>query len=342
MKLKLDDVRAAFAVVDNVQPSPVADSSLFIRLRPNGNKLSMSATGTLWAGAEAVAQDVGGKWIAWVDRRVLKPFLDTAKGPDIEFFYKDELIIKSGQRLEVALHTPISGYESWNPKSSFDLPDEQKTLLATLNKYLPIQAGTENVAAVWFAKEYGIVSTDTIVIAASLVACDKDFFLPPEVAELVTGAAKLAVDKTGVGAKIGPGFVYQPLSSELDNYPKDAIKDQIKIGLDAAAAFKVSASVLKELLSIASQFLIERNEVLIIEPTKSGFNAKVDLAVGKFQRSVACKCSLAAPTSWPVKRLLPWMEYAGTDEVEFAKPQDSGAFRFERGGFKHVLMFADQ
>jgi hypothetical protein len=341
MKLKLDDVRAAFAVVDNVKPSPVADSSLFIRLRPNGNKLSMSATGTLWAGAEAVAQDVGGKWIAWVDRRVLKPFLDTAKGPDIEFFYKDELIIKSGQRLEVALHTPISGYESWNPKSSFDLPDEQKTLLATLNKYLPIQAGTENVAAVWFAKEYGIVSTDTIVIAASLVACDKDFFLPPEVAELVTGSAKLAVDKTGVGAKIGPGFVYQPLSSELDNYPKDAIKDQIKIGLDAPAAFKVSASILKELLSIANQFLIEKNEVLIIEPTKSGFNAKVDLAVGKFQRSVTCKCSLTDLTRWPVKRLLPWMEYAGADEVEFAKPQDSGAFRFERDGFKHVLMFAD-
>ncbi len=121
MKFKLDDLRSAFLVVDAVQATPVAESSQFIRIKCNGSEMSFTCTGLLWAESkvQALPSSNNPKYTCYADRRILKAFLDTTATAEVEFYYKDKLILKGGQRLEIAPHAAISGYETWAPKATF-------------------------------------------------------------------------------------------------------------------------------------------------------------------------------------------------------------------------------
>src|SRR6266404_6284303 len=139
MKLKLEEFKQAFDVCDYVQSSPVADSSQFVRLKREESKLTLSLTGMLYAEATVKCAE-SGKWTAFIDRRALRAFLNTSKSTEIEFFYKDKLILKTDQRLEVAPRSVITGYETWTPKNLFDLEPDQAKILKTAMRYLPHMA----------------------------------------------------------------------------------------------------------------------------------------------------------------------------------------------------------
>ena len=105
MKLSTEDFRTAFKLIDAVPISPVLESSQYARIRQDGNTLSMTLTGALWAEATATGVSQGGKATAYVDRRLVKTFLGTASDADTEvLFAKDKLTMKSGQRLELCTH----------------------------------------------------------------------------------------------------------------------------------------------------------------------------------------------------------------------------------------------
>jgi hypothetical protein len=305
-------------------------------------------TGDLWAEAK-VSGGVGGKWTAYAERRAFKAFLDTATDPDLELFYKDQLILKSGQRLEIATHTPITGYESWSPKTTFDLSDRQNLALKTAVRFLPNIAGSEHVEAVYCGKGYGMIATDTLVMMASLDPSYKqEFFLPAAVANVLSfNKGKIGLEKNGVGAVVGNGFVYQPLSAELDRYPKDNCKKSLDTAKGAPVLFEVQASPLLETLRVASQFLVDKNEGATVEAGKAGLQITVDMISGKFQRSVPVSgtCKLDAPVQWSVKRILPWLEYAvdvkKDVELLVSRITNATAFQFTEAKQTDILLFAD-
>ncbi len=241
MKIKLEDFRGAFEICDSVQASPVMDSSQFVRLKQNASELTISLTGILRAEAKVTSAVPGGKWTSYVERRILKAFLSTSKSADIEFFYKDKLTLKTDQRLEVAPHTVISGYETWTPNNLFDLEPEQTKALRTAVKYLPHTAGTDHVDAICFCKDYGVVVTDTLFMMGILGSPVKtDFFLPGSLAKVLSGNPnKIAADKTGVGIGFSSGFVFQPLSSDLDRYPVNKCKSMIEEALQASRSSRL-------------------------------------------------------------------------------------------------------
>lgn len=356
MKLKLEDVQAAHSVIDCVVASPVLESSQFVRLKQDGNSLTLSLTGTLWTSATVKSKEPGGKWTAYVDRRVLKPFLSTATGADLEVFYKDKLTLKSGQRLEIPAHAVITGYEAWTPKQAYDLPDDQMTALRTYVKYLPNVAGSEHVEAVCFLKGYGMVSTDTLFMAAVLgTEVKNDFFLPAALANvLASTGGKIAADAAGVGAAFPNGFAYQPLSADLERYPVNSCKAAIDGAVKAPALARMLASNLAPAMAVASQFLIDKQESATVSPytgksltVNSGLQIAVDCGAGKFQRVVPLigKCEMREPVTWSVKKLQPWLDYAAASRadcvVEFAKLPNASALRFVDGKRKSVILFAD-
>lgn len=349
MKVKLEEMRKAFAVVDAVRSTDM-ESSQFVRLRQDGPKLSLAMTGMMWGECDVKCVTEGSpKWTTYADRRALKPFLDTAQTEDIEFrFDKTLLTIKAGQKLEVAPHAAISGYETWTPKGTFDLADGQLLAMKTGVSYLPAVPGSEHMEACYFGKDC-LMFTDSILFMAVLGEGTKsEFFLPAEVARFVaSNGGKVASDGKGVGAALNGGYVYQPLSAELDRYPKEPAAKLISEARKSKPVAKMKASDALAVLNAASQFLLDKAEAARVENAKNGLLLTVDMNAGKFQRTIPCSGAptLAAPVNWPVKRVTPWLEYAVAAkpdaELEYSKQDNSSSLRFVDGKKTNVLLWAD-
>jgi hypothetical protein len=349
MKVKTDELRTAMRVVDNVPINLILESSQFVRIKQDGDKLTLSMTGALQAEATIGCVSQGGKWTAFVDRKIFKSFISTASDPEIEIFYKDKLTMKSGQRLDLALHAAITGYESWSPKSAFDLEDDQKSFLCMAVKYLPNIAGTENCEAIWFDKERIIVTDKIFMIEVQGSTVKQSFLLPPDVARfLASTPEKIAVDKVGVGVSISNGFLYQPKSSALDTYPIDAIKAILAEGSKAPYIFKLKADELANALKVSTQFIPDKTEGVSIQTNSGVLGITVDTGSGKFQKTVKISGTgtLASPVKIPAGKLISWLDYAGASELEYARISTAkisliSVFRFTDSSRKNCLIVAD-
>jgi hypothetical protein len=356
LRIKLDELQTAFKIIDNVAASDAIVSSQFVRMQRSGNALRMTLTGALWADATIKSSD-SGKWTTYADRRAMKAFLSTAVGPDVELFFKDKLTLKAGQRLEIPSRTSISGYENWSPKNSFDLTDLQTAVLKTGIRFLPRMSGMDHVDAIYFGKGYGMLATDTLAMFAALgVGAASDFFLPSAVAKVLAGGGKLATDDKGAGADMLKGFVYQPRSTELNNYPLTSSKAAIDAALKADVVAKIKVGELLTVVRTASQFLLDKNEVAQVsnsagDLTKGkGLTVAVDLPAGKFERvlPIIGASKLKDTVGWPLKPLTPWMEFVSAvkddAEVEYVRVSlatSASGFRFTNGKHSYVLVVAD-
>lgn len=344
MKIKIEDMRAAFQTVDAVSASAAFESSQFVKLRRVDDSMTLSLTGTMLSEAKVDCAEPG-KWIAYVDRRALKAFLSTARAAEVELAYsKDGLVLKAGQKMDAALHAPISGYETWKPAGEQDLPADQREVLCAALKYLPTTAGAESVEAVSFIKGYGIVATDTIFLMASLSPVKQSFFIPSSLAAFFSSSTgKLSIDERGIGVVLKNGFVYQPRSSNLDQYPTDMCKTSIAAALKAPTSAEASAEELLDVISTACQFLLDKTEDAATTAAAKGIVLSVDMGAGAFQKTIPAKMHSYAPAVWPIKRLAGWLDFAAEKKatVEIAKMPNAGVFRFVDGKTKNVFVFAD-
>jgi hypothetical protein len=346
VNIKVEDLKAAFAVIDNVAVNPVLESSQFVRIRQDGDKLTLALTGSLWSEATVKGVTTGGKWIEYADRRLLKAFMSSCSSKEVDVFLKpkEKLTFKADQRLEVASHAPVQGYESWAPKAPFALTTEQRSVLAAAVKYLPLNmAGTENMSGVWFGKDC-IIATDSISMIGFYGLASKDVYVVPAETAVFLSAndAKVSVDDDGVGAAItNYGYVYQPRSTQLDAYPHAAARAQLDAGLKAKPMMSLAADDLLGVLRIASGFIFDKNESCRIEMAGKDLLVTVDMAAGKFQRTVKVAGALPMPVDIAVKRIMPWLEYADDKHVEYAKLANCSMLRFSDGKRRNVLLVAD-
>ena len=349
MKIKLEKLKSAFSVCDAVTAVAALESSQHVRLKRTDAEMTMALTGISLAEAR-VAVTEPGKWTAHVDRRALKAFLSTARKDDVEVFVDKSgtILMKAGQRLEIPARAAVAGYESWKPSGEFDLSPDQKRFVGAASKYLPTVAGAESVEAVNFIKGYGTLATDTIFLAARLDASVKQsFFLPAAVASfLASSGGKLATDDRGAGAVIADGYVFQPRSADLDNYPLDMCKKSLIEALRSPTVADAEALDLLEVIQTASQFLIDKAEDARVEPVAKGVSFTVDLGAGKFQKTIpATEVNGMIAAQWPIRRLVPWLEFSAasgaTVRVEIAKTANATCLRFTDGKVRNALVFAD-
>lgn len=346
MKVKLEELRAAFAVIDNVAVNPVLETSQFVRIRQDGARLMLALTGSLWSEASLTGATTGGKWTEYADRRLLKAFLSSCSAKEVDVFFKpkEKLTFKADQRLEVASHASVPGYESWAPSAPFALTAEQRVTLAVAIKYMPLNmAGTENMNGVWFGKDL-VIATDSISMLGFYGLASKTAYVVPAetAAFLSANDAKVSVDDNGVGAAITDfGYVYQPRSTQLDAYPHAAARDQLDAGMKAKAMLSLAAGDLLGVLRIASGFIFDKSEACRIEMQGKDLLVTVDMAAGKFQRTVKVAGALPMPVDLSAKRVIPWLEHAGDKNVEYAKLANCSMLRFTDGKRRSVLLVAD-
>lgn len=345
MKVKAEELKAAFAVIDNVAVNSVLEQSQFIRIRQDGERLTLALTGSLWSEAVVKGATTGGKWTEFADRRLLRAFMSSCSAKEVDIFFKpkEKLTFKADQKLEVASHAPVPGYEAWKQMPATELFSEDRASLTAAVKYLPQNmAGTENMNGVWFGREH-IIATDSISMLGFYGASNKSEFVMPAEAALFLAAndAKVAIDADGVGAVLPTGYVYQPRSTQLDSYPHAAAKAQLDAGLKAKPSITLAADELLDVLRIACGFIFDKSEACRIEMQGKDLLVTVDMAAGKFQRTVKVAGSLPMPVDIAAKRIMPWLEFAKSAQVEYAKMQNCSMLRFADKKKRNVLLVAD-
>lgn len=350
MKVSTDELREAFRIIEYVPVNVVLDSSQFVRLKQLPDRLVLSMTGSLWARAHVTVTGDSPNWTAYFDRRLLKTFLSTARRPEIEMIYSsDKLILRCGQRLEQALHAPITGYERWEPDTTFVLTDDQTAMLKTAVKFLPVLAGAENLEAILFTPKH-IIVTDTMIMMCVLGSVVKEqFFLPPEVSRFLVGyggAAKIAADDKGTGAALRSGFVYQPRAATLDSYPVDKCSAWIDDGVKTPVLIKVKAGKFLNALRTSGSFVLDKTEAVTISTATTGLQISVDTNTGIFRHPIATSMNkLTEAVKLPARKILPWFEFvAGIDDegvLEYGKLPNASVFRFTDDPRKHILLVAD-
>ena len=361
MKLKLEDLRAAFAVVDTVAANPAAEASQFVRLAAGRGNLTLSLSGILWSSASLPLPEKS-EWEFYADRRVLKSWLSTACKDEIDIACKDgKLSMRCGQSLDIPTHEPVSGYEVWQPSKTFSFPEEWQSILDSLRNYCPTMPGMEHVECCWFQKGWGAMATDLNVVAA--VLDDKTpwtLMLPAAMTGVIKQfpAAKLCADKHmmdnpsigkpeavyGFGAVVPGGWIYQALDDALKQYPSTGIKDRIAAAIavvDPLASAKVQD--LSGAMQACSEFLLDKNETAMATPANGSLMIAVDVHGGKFQRRVLANCKAAEGIRWPVKQIAPWLQFCSgwAESVEWVRLEGASALRCSGDGQTYVLVFAD-
>jgi hypothetical protein len=349
MKVSAKDLRAAFDVCDAVEAESL-DSSLFVRINQNAKELSLTLTGDLWAEGRATGSEGNGKWTAYVDRNLLKAFLATAiPSGEVTLLLKDDkLTLKSGNKLELALHDAINGYESWKPTNKYDVSAELQRIIDTSTNYLSVVAGTENVDAINVQTDCVVVTNTTYLLGFLGRSFPTNVLLPPKIAAfLAKNGGKLAADKNGVGVATDHGCVYLPISSKLAKYPLDGCKKRLAESAKQPTSIIVSAQGLLTVVEYASQFLkVNKSDTGVVISQDKGLLLTIPLDTGVFQRTIPATIKTALPeVQWAVKKSIPWLKLAvATDsemKVEIARIKGALVFRFNHQKKQYLFLSAD-
>jgi len=349
VKLKLESIRSAFALVASVPAITAVDSSAFVRLEHGAGHFTLDLCGVLWGHASIKTGDTQ-KWEFFVDRRVLSAFLSTAKGQDVDIICKGtQLVMKAGQTLDIPSHDAVTGYQTWKPAKTFSMSGDWIAGLQTLVRYCPAMPGMEYVDAVNFQRGYGAIATDTMVIAAILdPKAAWTMLVPSSLASLIKqfDGAQLAAEKTGFGIVTELGSVYQPLDDNLNTYPVQKLKEVINGAAKSKVLAEMDVTELRGVLDDAAAFLMDTNESAVVSVEDGALTANVEVHGGKFQRSIKVTGKGAVkPSRWPVKQLAPWLAYLdGVDpesKVGYAREPDLRILLSKVGGRQNVLVFAD-
>ena len=345
MKLQAQDLRAAFDVCDAVPSDGVLEASQFVRIAQDSKELTLTLTGTIWAEGWATG-DGTGKWTAYVDRRIFKAFL-VAANAEVSMILKDQqLTLKSGNRVELALHADINGYENWKPANKYDVSADLKRILDMYASYLPTAAGTEAIRAVNLRTDCVIATNALSMLGVLGMTFPNNVLVPPEVVKfLAKNGGKLATDKGGVGVALDQGYVYQPTSSTLLKFPTADCQKQLTEAGKLPTMIVVGVQGLLDAVKTATRFLMGSETSFVVSQEK-GLRITVPLDTGSFERSVPATIKTALPeVKWAIRKALPWLEFVATlDEeakIELAKTKSALVFRFSHQKKQYIFLSAD-
>ena len=356
MNLNLDAIKKCFALVEHVDFNPGFASSQFIRLRQENGMLTFSLSGILWAEASMKSDPNGGKWTFYVGRQTLGAFLNTMAGETIELgVNKDKVLLirGKGQHLDLPNQAPaVTGYGSWAPTSTTSIESHHHAALELLAGYCPKTSGMEHLGAVNLIKDWGIVATDTLFIAALLQAPKQNLLLPASLATMLVklsdGSSKIKVasDKNGVGIPLAGGWLFHPLMSEASKYPTSMVKSMIAAASVVKLTTNFHATRLLGALTAAAAFA-QDTEVATVTINENKATLVVKVGGGKYERTLPTKGNLLVKDiAWPVARLVKWVAYIAAIQedatIVFGKLEKASVLQATvASGQKHMLVFAD-
>ena len=350
MKLTTQEIQAAFKIVDQVDTQPGLASSQFVRLEARKAVLHLSLTGLCIGQATCPILEPGTDWTWYLDRRVLQAFLSAAKSKTVAVeVQKDRILWKSGrQRITATAMAPVAGYSVWDGTKGSKLPltPELSKELALHAQYAPTTATTDHLSAVCLCAGYGILASDSFVVAAGLnKAHVANFRLPSLLAGKLTTDGTVLADKTGAGIRYPQGYLYQPMADNcITGYPLKKITQVVAANAAVKPLLKVEAKVLLEALEQLKSYIFgtATDVHMGCSPSKvTGQAALVlDVIQGQAQTSMVAEYTGDFKLSWEISKLLPWVTYiAGVDPKRIIIcGQQNGCTVFSSRGKPHFLL----
>ncbi len=317
MKIVTQDLQEAFKVVDQVDTQPGLASSQFLRLEASDTELKLSLTG-LCVGYVTCPVEEGKDWMWYIDRRVVSAFLASAKSKAITVDHKDNALLwKSGrQRITSTAMDAVTGYANWVPSGN------KLALTATLRKelalhaqYAPQTAAADHLSAVCLCKGYGVLASDSFVVATCLDKTQPTSLkLPVLLTSLMGNGAAVLVDKNGAGIQYSNGYLYQPLATNcVTGYPLKKIAQVVTERSGLKPLLKVKARSFFDTLTHLKNYVFGSITDLLVTCTASKtpghVNLTLDVISGQAQTAMEADYATEFKLSWNLGKLLPWAEH---------------------------------
>ena len=356
MKIDINELKAAWEIVNGVDTASGIASSQTARLVAKGGMLEMSLEGLCSGRSSCPTDDLAAAWTWYVDRRVISAFLSASKGKTVSLDrVKDSLIMRCGrQKITVVSMADISGYSDWDPSASngtftLKLSEDFAAELLLHSRYA---AKEDDMAAICLEKGYGMLSSDSFAVN---VEHDKgrkaSYKIPSLLAGFLSakGAKEVLIEKNGAGVRWPNGWLYQPLPVNcVAGYP---LKRVATISSDVASAkplVKIAAKALSEALASLKPYAFGGTDLHVrCLPSKTDGRADLFLDTASGSAQTGVDATWGDPSTsilkWPFERLLPWVDHvaAGEPNIPISCGEKDGLYAFTVKGKKHrVLVIA--
>jgi len=361
MKLQTDEFKAAFNVIDNVSPQSILPSSQNVRFECTQGKLNIALTGIEFSESSIKLPTNGTADAFFVDRRVVGAFLNNANAESIELAYDDsgkQITFRAGRsKVTASAIEPITGYANWRKDSKYstmEISANLRRVLGTFSEYAaPSDSSLSHLSAVYLIDGFGVIATDTFVLAACL---DKHIAgtlpIPASLARLVkTTSASEIVCNAKVGAAIlypKLGYVYQAVNSNIENYPLAQFKTLVDRSVKAKPASVFDYTDLRQGIEYIGNFLFGAESEVFAECVCTQGQREATLQVItpriKTQRKVPVTARITKSFKWPISKLKSWLEFADgkTAEISVTHEQGMNSFVFKSDdGCTYALLIVE-
>ena len=363
MEIKTEELKEAFAIVDQVSPHSGLLSSQYLKLTGEKDQLHLSVTGLVVAGATVTVTPPPSTWpkAFFLDRRILGAFLGGTRAEKITLdMDAKRLLLRSGHhKVQIGVMDDVRGYEHWEgakkPDTTLTLTDGVLKDVGMLASYAPVTVAADHLSAVYLVKGYGILATDSFILAAVLSKKTPETFpLPVTLAALLAGFPKREVTlqaKQGAALQLPTGYLYQTISARcVKSYPTQALQKIVATAMAEKAGGQVGLSHLQNGIGQVGDFIFGSSDAFLefaFQPDSKFGVLTTKLLQGLVTRKVAATAAAAITFRWPVAPVLRWVEYlakADKDKqlVISCGRLESGPFlRCTAAGKQYLLLMAE-
>jgi hypothetical protein len=334
VKIKTEDLRAAFNLIRHVPEVGVLESSRFVRCSVIENKMELHLASTLLGFAEIKIKE-GGRLRFHLDRNALNCFLKAASADDIDLRTGDKLLLQQGRnRLEVAnSSTAIAGYGT-RPQGpttqNLEFTPEEYSKLQVLLKYIPTKAVDERYSAIQGVKGFGWIAGDGLVLTAWRVKNLADSMSLPSALWRAMGQedefleyGKLSVCRTKNGVLI------QSLHADLATFPVDKARQVAESAFETKPVVEVETDAWLKALCYLESFASE-GAYVDCECGKGQLLLRLSATGLKAETTMPAKVAGSPKNErWDFRKLLPWSNSTASKVIRIATMENRTAFTTE-------------
>lgn len=338
MKIRTEDLRAAFQLLDHVPQMDTIESSRFIRCLSIDDNMVMHLAGTL-TGFSNIKVKNGSKLKFHLDRKALGGFLAAATGDEITMQSGDKILLQQGRnKLEVAKPADVGGYA--NPPEikkgkRLELTPEEFTRLQMLTKYIPRKSIDERYSALQGIKGFGWLAMDGMVMTAWKCDIDSNTAIPGALFQAMQEGDEFSLHDGVAVCKTKAGILSQSLHADLSLFPIDKTKGVAEKSFAAKPVAEVQMEAWLNALRYFEGFPME-DAYLDCEAGKAQLQLRLSGPGIKVETVIPAKVTgTTEKMRWELSKLSPWAAAVGSKIIRVAVIDGLTAFSTEN---KHDLL----
>lgn len=336
MKIKTQELREAFKLIDFVPFIDAVESSRFVRCVTTENRMELHMASGIFGFAEIKVRE-GNKEKFFLERNALNGFLQAAKdGEEITLQTGKKHVLQQGRnKLELATPAQVSGYAvrpSGNNDQHLEFTAEEYAKLRMLYKYVPRKSVDERYSALQGIKGFGWIATDGLVLCAWKAGnIVQNTTIPSVLWQTMAEGEHFLIYGTIAVCKNTIGMLGQPLHNDLNAFPTDKVKGVAEQAFNAKPIVEVETAAWLEALRYFQGFSSGDGARVECELAKGQLSLRLSALGIKAETVVTAKVvgKSEQPLRWDLAKLIPWATGVGSKVIRLAVLENVSAFTTE-------------